>query len=140
MKKRRAIVGLFGVAALYDGLLGVAFLFAAGRIFGWCGVTPPNHPGYVQFPAGLLIVFAIMFAAVAQNPRRNRNLIPYGILLKVSYCGVVLFHWFTTGVPNMWKPFCIADLVFLILFAWAWTTLGKEAPTQRMLKTHTLQI
>jgi hypothetical protein len=39
---------------------------------------------------------------------------------------VVSFHWFTTGIPGMWKPFCIADLIFLILFAWAWTAIGKE--------------
>lgn len=117
---------LFVVAAIYDGLLGVAFLFGSGALFQWLGVTPPNHPGYVQFPAALLIVFAVMFMAIAINPVRNRNLIPYGIMLKVSYCSVVIFHWFTTGIPGMWKPFCIADLVFLLLFSRAWTVLGKE--------------
>ena len=74
----------------------------------------------------LLIVFAVMFMAIAVNPVKNRNLISYGILLKLSYCGVVLFHWFTAGLPGMWKPFCVADLIFLLLFAWAWTVLGKE--------------
>lgn len=130
MNAKRAIVGLFVVAAIYDGLLGAAFLFADGRLFEWFAVPPPNHPGYVHFPAALLIVFAIMFAAIARDPAGNRNLIPYGILLKVSYCGVVLFHWLTTGIPNMWKPFCIADLVFLVFFAWAWKTIGDEAPLQ----------
>jgi len=126
MRTKRAITALFIVSALYDGLLGAAFLFASGALFQWCGVTPPNHPGYVQFPAALLIVFAVMFAAIAMNPVKNRNLIPYGMLLKLSYCGVVLFHWFTAGIPFMWKPFCIADLFFLILFVWAWTVIGKE--------------
>jgi preprotein translocase subunit SecY len=115
-------------AAVYDGLLGAAFLFASGTLFRWFGVTPPNHPGYVQFPAALLIVFAIMFIAIAMDPVRNRDLIPYGILLKLSYCGVVLFHWLTAGIPDMWKPFCLFDLVFLIVFAWAWTALRKEEP------------
>jgi hypothetical protein len=127
MKTKRAIAGLFIVAALYDGLLGALFLFASGALFQWMGVTPPNHPGYVHFPAALLVVFAAMFAAIAAKPVRNRNLIPYGILLKVSYCGVVMFHWFTAGVPFMWKPFCIADLGFLVAFAWAWEALPKEA-------------
>jgi hypothetical protein len=127
MKTKKVILWLFIVAALYDGLLGAAFLFASGPLFNWFGVAPPNHPGYVHFPAALLLVFAVMFAAIAMHPVKNRNLIPYGILLKVSYCGVVLFHWLSAGIPNMWKPFCIADLVFLALFAWAWTALGKEA-------------
>jgi hypothetical protein len=64
--------------------------------------------------------------AIAINPVRNRNLIPYGILLKVSYCGVVLLHWLTTGIPGMWKPFCLLDLVFLIFFVWAWVELRGE--------------
>ena len=120
------IAPLFVVAALYDGLLGMAFLMAGDGIFRWVGVTPPNHPGYLHFPAALLIVFALMFAAIARNPRQNRNLIPYGILLKVSYCTVVLFHWCFSGVPTMWKPFCFADLIFIILFYQAWSTLGRE--------------
>ena len=126
MKTKRVITALFIVAAIYDGLLGAAFLFASSALYQWFAVTPPNHPGYVQFPAALLIVFAVMFMAIAMNPVRNRNLIPYGIMLKVSYCGVVLFHWYTAGLPGMWKPFCIFDLVFLIVFAWAWTVLRKE--------------
>lgn len=126
MKTNPVISALFFVAALYDGLIGAAFLFASGTVFQWFSVMPPNHAGYVQFPAALLIVFAVMFMAIAINPTRNRNLIPYGILLKVAYCGVVLSYWLTTGLPGMWKPFCIFDVVFLIAFAWAWTVLRKE--------------
>jgi hypothetical protein len=128
MKIRGTITTLFIVSAIYDGLLGAAFLFESNALFRWFGVTPPNHPGYVQFPAALLVVFAVMFTAIALNPVRNRNLIPYGILLKLSYCGVVSFHWFTAGLPDMWKPFCIADFIFLLLFAWAWTVLRESTP------------
>jgi hypothetical protein len=131
MKAKRAIRVLFVVAAVYDGLLGAAFLFMSGALVRWFEVTPPNHSGYVQFPAALLIVFAIMFGAIAANPVRNRNLIPYGILLKVSYCGVVLFHWLDAGIPNMWKPFCVLDLIFLIFFVRAWAALrGEQAQSE----------
>jgi hypothetical protein len=129
MKKEGTISLLFIIAALYDGLLGILFLFAGGRVFEWLGVTPPNHPGYVQFPAALLVVFALMFYAIARNPLVNRNLIPYGMLLKVSYCSVVFFHWFAAGIPNMWKPFAIFDLAFLGLFIWAYVSLREM--TQR---------
>jgi hypothetical protein len=118
---------LFAVGALYDGVLGLIALFAGGQLFRWFGVTPPNHPGYVQFPGALLIVFALMFVAVARNPVKNRDLIPYGMLLKVSYCGVICFHWFTGGIPDMWKPFAIMDAVFLALFIWAYARLRAQA-------------
>ena len=127
MKTNRAITALFTVAALYEGLLGASFLFGSGALFKWYGVTPPNHAGYVQFPAALLIVFSLMFMAVARNPYGNRNLIPYGILLKASYCGVIAYHWLTNGIPLMWKPFFILDLAFLITFTWAWTATRNTA-------------
>ena len=44
-------------------MLGLVFLLSPGWVFHAFAVTPPNHMGYVQFPAALLIVFAIMFAA-----------------------------------------------------------------------------
>ncbi len=123
----RPIRVLFLVAALYDGILGIAFLIAAPALFEWVGITPPNHFGYVHFPAALLIVFALMFLAIARSPVANLSLVPYGILLKVSYCAVAFFHWFAAGIPLIWKPFAIADLVFLALFFWAYSVLKKQA-------------
>lgn len=129
MKSLGAIKVLFVVSALYDGVLGALFLLAGDALFKWFGVTPPNHAGYVQFPAALLIVFAVMFAAIAVNPVKNSNLIPYGILLKVSYCSVISFHWLTDGIPGMWKPFCIFDVAFIVAFALAMTALAKREKT-----------
>ena len=126
MKKRGIITWLFVLGGLYDGILGLAFMFASDRVFDLYEVTPPNHLGYVHFPAALLVVFAIMFFAIAAKPQENRNLIPYGMLLKVSYCGVVLYHWTGAGIPDMWKPFFFVDLAFLAAFAWAWMVLGKK--------------
>ena len=121
--KKPVIIILFIIAALYDGLLGLGFLFSAEALFEGFQVTPPNHFGYVHFPAALLLVFALMYLAIARNPQANRNLIPYGMLLKVSYCSVTGYHWFTAGLPSMWKPFIFYDLVFLALFAWAYISL-----------------
>ena len=125
--KNPAISALFYFAAAYDGLLGAAFLAAAPAVFARFGVTPPNHWGYVQFGAALLVTFALMFLAVARNPAANRNLIPYGILLKVSYCAVVFGYWGTSGIPDLWKPFAVCDLVFMAAFAWAYASLRPAA-------------
>lgn len=128
MSKRAAIRTLFGVGAIYDGLLGLAFLLGGPGIFERSQITPPNHFGYVQFPAALLLIFALMYLAIARNPTANRNLIPYGILLKVAYCGVIFFYWFTSDLPYIWKPFAVADIIFLALFIWAFIELGAEEP------------
>lgn len=125
MKSRSVISALYIVAGLYDGILGAAFFFAWDALFRHFEVTPPNHPGYVQFPALLLIVFALMFFAVAVDPIKNRNLIPYGFLLKLAYCGTVFWFWSTQGIPDMWKPFAWVDLVFAVLFVWSWLQLRR---------------
>ncbi len=116
---------LFAIAALYDGILGVVFLLAPGLPFRTFSVTPPNHMGYVQFPAALLLVFGLMFLAVARDPVRSRNLIPYGVLLKVAYCGVAGWYWAAGGMPGMWKPFVVVDAVMGILFVWAFRVLPR---------------
>lgn len=126
MKGKSGMTAFYVVAGLYDGLLGLVFLFAWEPIFRRFAVTPPNHPGYIQFPALLLVIFGLMFLAVARDPARNRNLIPYGVLLKAAYCGTVFWHWVADGIPGMWKPFAWADLVFGILFAWSYVHLGKS--------------
>jgi hypothetical protein len=68
-----------------------------------------------------------MFLAIANNPAAKRGLIPYGMLLKVSYCSVVFYHWMGEDIPDIWKPFAICDLLFLFLFVAAWMRLGRES-------------
>lgn len=118
---------LFVIAALYDGVLGLAFLFAPMALFAAYGVEPPNHPAYVQFPALLLLIFAVMFLAIARDPLKNRQLIPYGIALKASYAGLAFWHETTRGIPGMWIPWAWADLVFMVVFAYAWLGLRRRS-------------
>ena len=58
MKNANLLSVLFYFSAAYDGLLGLAFLTCPDYIFNAFSVPPPNHFGYVQFPAALLIIFA----------------------------------------------------------------------------------
>lgn len=118
---------LFALAAVYDGVLGLAFLLFPAYPFELFEVAPPNHPGYVQFPAALLLIFALMFVAVARDPIRQRDLIPYGILLKAAYCGLAFSYWLTQDIPGMWKPFAVIDVVMAVFFAWAYVALGRPS-------------
>ncbi|MHC5097242.1 MAG: hypothetical protein ACYSOL_03825 [Planctomycetota bacterium] len=126
MKTKQMISILFSLSAVYDGVLGLAFLLAPSVIFQRFEVTPPNHFGYVQFPALLLLIFAWMYASIAYAPEKNSSLIPYGIALKVAYCSIVFYYWFAAEIPNVWKPFAIIDLCFMILFVIAFIVLKKR--------------
>jgi len=111
---------LFVVAALYEGVLGLAFLIFPAWVFSLHHVEPPNHLAYVQFPALLLLVFAVMFFRIAADPVARRELILYGCGLKVSYCAMTFWYQMTRGIPSMWIPWAWADLLFLVLFVLAW--------------------
>lgn len=126
MKNQKSVSLFFYVSAAYDGLLGLAFLLFPKGLFEFFKVTPPNHFGYVQFPAALLVIFGLMFLAIAKNPSSNRNLIPYGILLKVAYCSIAFWYWFTANLPTLWKPFAVCDLIFGVLFFVAYKNLKTE--------------
>jgi len=116
---------LFVIAGLYDGVLGAAFLFFGPALFQHYQVTPPNHNGYVQFPAMILIIFTAMFFRIASDPVRFRHMIPFGIALKVAYAGTVFYYALNGGIPGMWMPWAWADSVFLVLFAVSWMTLSN---------------
>ena len=126
MKSFKLVSILFLVGGIYDGLLGLYFLIFPMSIFDYYEVTQPNHVGYIHFPALLLITFGIMFFQIAKDPKMNENLIPYGILLKVSFCSAVFFHWFDKGIPFFWKPFAFFDLGFLLLFIWSFAAIKRE--------------
>ena len=126
MTRMPGVKALFYVAAIFDGVLGLAFLFAAPSVFELVGLPPLEHYGYIHFSAALLIVFALMFLSIARNPGAHRDLIVYGMLLKLSYVSIVLYHWSAGGISDIWKPFAFADLAFLGLFAWAWVSLGRR--------------
>lgn len=117
---------LFVIAAVYDGVLGLVFLFFPLWVFSIHGVVPPNHLAYIQFPALLLLVFAAIFFRIASNPKRHRELIPYGIALKASYAGLAFLYELTEGIPFMWIPWAWADLAFLFAFFAAWNKLRAQ--------------
>ena len=130
MMSRTWIKAVFWLSAVYDAALGLAFLVAGNALFARFDVPPPNHPGYIQFPALLLLIFACMYARIALAPALRRELMIYGIGLKLAYCGVVFYHQVTAGIPSLWMPFAYADLVFIVLFSAAWKLTAKEAASQ----------
>ena len=114
--KVKTIKLLFIISALYDFILGVIFLVGFRKIYNYFNIALPNHDGYVQFGAALVAIFGVGFWFVARDPQRNRDIVKMGILLKVSYSGVVFYHAALGNLPGIWLPFAWFDVIFLILF------------------------
>ena len=121
--KVKTIKLLFIISALYDFLLGVIFLVGFRKIYNYFDIALPNHDGYVQFGAAVVAIFGVGFWFVAQDPQRNRDIIKMGILLKLSYSGVAVYHAALGNLPGIWLPFAWFDLIFLVLFVRALKTL-----------------
>jgi hypothetical protein len=114
--KREWLRPFFVVAALYDIVLGGLFLVAPGAIYARFGVTPANHPAYVQFAAAVVLIFGIGFWFVARSPERNRDVIKLGVLFKIAYSGGgPRLRWFR-GECGMFVPFAWIDLAFIAAF------------------------
>ena len=75
--------------------------------------------------AATVVIFAAMFFRIAMDPVRFRELILYGVGLKVAYCSLVFKYAITEDVPAMWIPWAWLDLVFLVVFLLAWYRIGK---------------
>ena len=110
---------LFAIAGLYDLIIGLVFLLFGSQRFDAAGVPQPDHWAYIQFGALLLMIFGLMFTG-ARDPVANRNLIPFGMLLKLSYMGLGTYYWIRTGCPLLFKPFVVIDAVMFVLFLLAY--------------------
>lgn len=119
---------LYYIAGVYDLVIGVVFLFFGTQLFDLAAIPYPNHWGYVQFCSLMLMVFGSMFLAIGRDPVGNRNLMPFGMLLKISYVGIVSFYWLTTGCPFLFKPFVVIDFGMLVLFVMAFLATVQTRP------------
>ena len=116
MNKESLYKGLFLVAGLYDFILGAFFFFFYVSIYGYFGITLPNHPEYVQAPALFIVILGIMFFYIYRNMYKNVDMVKIGILSKAAYSGLAFYHHLATSLPVVFVVFAWFDLAFLILF------------------------
>ena len=106
--------GLFLVAAGYDTLLGLAFVLFHAPIYAHFGISPPNHPGYVQLPALFIAIMGVADWLVARDPVRNRDLVLIRVLMKVAYSGLCAVYAGRGGLPSLWLTLAIGNVVFIV--------------------------
>ena len=125
---------VFLVAALYDLILGVAFLFLYPWIYGALDIPGPTEPAYLQLAAAFVLVQGIMYALVYRNLERNRDLILVGAIYKAAYAAISLLHFAIGDLPHrVFAVFGVLDLGFLVLFLMCLKALGPpDRPETRI--------
>ncbi len=131
---------LFWIAAVYDIVLGITFLFLYRPVFEWLGVedTLPEHTSYISLIAVFLFVIGVAYVLIAIGDlERNKDLISVGILYKVAYFSVALWYFIDGFYPHIvfFVVFGVADAFFAItmlecrLFIHRRASIDRTAPS-----------
>lgn len=108
---------LFLLAALYDGLLGAAFLVGAGPILTWLAVPSPASPIYLQLIAGLIVVQGLGYFFVWRRLWRNVDIVTMGIAAKLALVAVTAASVVRGDLPHPLVAWlAVIDACFLIGF------------------------
>ena len=107
----------FLVAALYDIILGAAFLVASEPILTAIGMTLPPHIAYIQLAAVFVVVQGLGYWLVYRDPLANLGIVRMGVAYKAAYSGLALYYLANAQLPSVFFiPWAVIDLLFLIGF------------------------
>ena len=124
---------IFLVAALYDLILGILFLFFYESIFNYFNITLPVYPMYLQMSAAFVIAMGVGYYFVYLNMYRNADLVKLGITYKISYAGLAIYFYFVSLANVVFFWLALVDVIFLILF---FKFLSHAKNDGRYLKWH----
>ncbi len=117
MLSRSFYKGVFVVAAWYDLILGIAFLFLYAPIYAALGIRMPESTAYLQTAAAFVAVQGLGYLLVARNMERNVDIVWMGVVYKAAYAAVSLYHTQQRTLPHaVFAVFGLADIGFLALF------------------------
>ena len=122
---------LFFIAGVYDVLLGLAFVFFAGRAFAALGISDklPAVRGYLTLLGAFVLVLGFGYFLIARGDlRRNADLILVGTLYKLAYATTAFYYCSQGRLPHVafGAVFGIADAVFFVLMAECYWALEKK--------------
>lgn len=121
---------LFWVAAVYDLVLGIVFLFFYRPAFSVLGIEDalPEYTSFLSLIAVFLLVIGIAYVFIARGDLvRNRDLIAVGALYKLAYFSVALWYLIGGVYPHIvfFVVFGLADLAFFIGIVECWIHVGR---------------
>ncbi len=117
--RQRWYRSLFWIAAVYDIVLGITFLFFYRPVFRWLDAEDalPEHTSYISMIAAFLFVIGVAYVLIAVGDlERNKDLISIGILYKVAYFAVTLWYLIDGFYPHIafFVVFGVADACFAL--------------------------
>ncbi len=122
----------FLLAALYDGVLGLAFLVAFGPLYAALGAAPPADPVYLRLIAAFVAVQGLGYWFVARAPRRNVDLVKVGAVYKAAYIVVALLARAEGDLPHaVFAGFAAADAFFLAGFLLFLRAVREQDPDRQ---------
>jgi hypothetical protein len=117
---------LFLIAAIYDFVLGVAFLFFYEPVYSYFNIALPVYPIYLQMAAAFVFAMGVGYYFIFKNLYRNIDLVKLGVAYKVVYSSLVGYFYFTGLANIVFFWFALFDAVFLVLFVWFLVYAKKE--------------
>jgi len=130
--RERYYKGIFAVAAVYDTVLGVIFLFFGRWSFDVLDIAD-KYPegGFLPLIGAFILVLGVGYYLIWRGDLwRNRDLVAIGTLYKFAYTGVGLYIAITDEVPHvlfLWG-FGVADALFFVLMVECWLYLFRHRP------------
>lgn len=107
----------FLVAALYDLILGVAFVVFGEQILGAIDLELPPHIAYIQLAAVFIFVQGFSYLFPFRDPLGNLGIVQVGVVYKLAYAGLALWYLAIGILPSpFFIPWAIIDLGFLVGF------------------------
>ena len=118
----------FLVAALYDLLLGAAFIILGEQLLSAIGMELPPHVAYIQLAAVFIFVQGLSYALVYRNPLSNLGIVRVGVAYKAAYAGLALWYLLIGLLPSVFfLPWAAIDVAFLVGFVLFLREAGRAA-------------
>lgn len=109
----------FLVAALYDIVLGVAFMVAGDAILRAIGMSPPPHVAYFQLAAVFVFVQGLSYLVAWRDLPASRGLVWVGVAYKGGYTALAIWYIALGLLPSpFFAPWALADFAFMLGFLW----------------------
>ena len=123
--------GLFLLAAVYDLILGIVFMFFPKSAFNIVGVPEklPDFVGYISLIGAFLFVIGVAYYLIYRGDlQKNRDLILVGVLYKLAYFSITFYYFAIGNIPHIifFGLFGVVDLIMFILMVECYIRLGKE--------------
>jgi hypothetical protein len=121
---------IFTIAGIY-GIVSVLPLYFMESLIDRQDPPPITHPLFFYGFAGVVLVWQLLFLAIARDPDRMRPVIPFAIGEKLSFglAAMVLHRQGRLDPTDLWLGW--ADLILALLFVVAWLRLVPEASSQK---------